>query len=57
MKNFVMALVGIAAAIFIAQTAWGWKTSLNASRQAEHEKAQRIIDEVIRDIARDGENG
>lgn len=48
MKPVVIALVGIAAAIFIAQSAWSVFDARNRAYEAERAEARQIINDVLR---------
>ena len=47
MKNIVLALVGLAALIYIGQFAWSFKTAADQRAAAEQAEVQRIINETL----------
>lgn len=47
MSKLVVALVGIAAAIYIGQSAWALKTSADAADQARADRLNKIIERTI----------
>lgn len=53
MKTLVLALVGITAAIFIAQSAWSVKQGRDAAYDAERAEARQIINEELRKLGGD----